>query len=160
MSKVKLISTQVHDDAIVLVFLKFEEITTGLSKIIDKLNALPLEEIVQDARQTFSHLNAIVSDPALTKVAALANEALISIENLSSNLDADSVPALNTALAKAEDTLQSAQSLIGPNAPVGREFNRLIIELAEAARAVRLMADYLERHPEAMLYGKGDGNSR
>jgi paraquat-inducible protein B len=29
--------------------------------------------------------------------------------------------------------------------------------LSAAARSFRLMADYLERHPEALIRGKGDG---
>jgi paraquat-inducible protein B len=32
-------------------------------------------------------------------------------------------------------------------------------ELAAAARSVRLVADYLERHPEALLKGKAGGDS-
>jgi hypothetical protein len=27
-------------------------------------------------------------------------------------------------------------------------------EMAEAARSLRTMADYLEQHPEALIYGK------
>ena len=30
-------------------------------------------------------------------------------------------------------------------------------ESTRAARAIRVLADYLERHPEALLRGKGDG---
>ena len=135
---------------------QFEEITTGVVKVIDKLNALPLDDIGRDFKSIVSQVNTIVSDPELATLVGTANETLNSISDLSNNLNAQSVPALNTALAQAEDTLNSAQLLIGPDAPVGRELNRLIIELAEAARAVRLVADYLERHPEALLYGKGE----
>jgi paraquat-inducible protein B len=29
-------------------------------------------------------------------------------------------------------------------------------ELSDAARSLRVLADYLERHPEALLRGKGE----
>ena len=135
---------------------QFDEITTGLAKIIDRINALPLEAIGNDIQKAFANLNGLVSDPELTKTAGLLNDSLTSVKALSGSLNAESVPALNSALVNVVSTLDSAQSLIGPDAPFGRELNNLIVELAEAARAVRLVADYLERHPESMLYGKGD----
>ncbi len=134
---------------------QFDEITTGLAKIIDRVNALPLEAIGKDVQRVFGKLNDLVSDPELNKTAHLVNELLVSVRSLSGNLSTESVPALNTALVNVVSTLDSAQSLIGPDAPLGRELNRLIIDLAEAARAVRLVSDYLERHPESLLYGKG-----
>ena len=33
--------------------------------------------------------------------------------------------------------------------------NRLLLELQDAARAVEALADYLERHPDAIVFGKG-----
>ncbi len=134
---------------------QFDEITTGLAKIIDSVNALPLEAIGKDVQRVFGKLNDLVSDPELNKTAHLLNELLVSVRVLSGDLSRESVPALNTALVNVVTVLDSAQSLMGPDAPLGRELNRLIIELAEAARAVRLVSDYLERHPESLLYGKG-----
>jgi paraquat-inducible protein B len=29
-------------------------------------------------------------------------------------------------------------------------------ELSDAARAIRLLVDYLERHPDSIIYGKGN----
>ena len=133
---------------------QLEEITTGLAKFIEKVNDLPLEAIGRDIRQAVAGINTLVNDPELAKISGVANETLASIEQLTKNLQVESVPALNEALFKAGDTLNSVQALIGPDAPVGRELSRLIVELAEAARAVRLVADYIERNPEAVLYGK------
>ena len=35
-------------------------------------------------------------------------------------------------------------------------FNRTLIEVGAAARSFRDLSDYLERHPEALLRGKGE----
>jgi paraquat-inducible protein B len=46
---------------------------------------------------------------------------------------------------------------MGNTAPTGTDLPRLMRELTEAARSVRGLADYLDRHPEALLRGrKGD----
>jgi len=33
-------------------------------------------------------------------------------------------------------------------------------EVEKAARSLRILTDYLERHPEALLGGKGDGGGK
>ena len=135
---------------------QLDEITTGLAKIVDKINTFPIDKIGRNLEQIVTKVNRLVSDPELASTVSLLNESLTSIKSLSGNLNEQSVPALNAALTQAEDTLGAAHMLIGPDAPVGRELSRLMIELSEAARAVRQVADYLERHPEALIYGKED----
>jgi paraquat-inducible protein B len=33
---------------------------------------------------------------------------------------------------------------------------RLLVELTDATRSIKALTDYLERHPEALIKGKGD----
>jgi len=44
---------------------------------------------------------------------------------------------------------------IEPNAPMAVDIGNALEELAVAARSIRTLTDYLERHPESLLYGKG-----
>ncbi len=67
----------------------------------------------------------------------------------------------NTTLASGEATFEqvrrtadSADRLVRPDAPIMTELNTALRELTGAARSLRVMADYLERHPEALLRGK------
>ncbi len=53
-----------------------------------------------------------------------------------------------------EGVAVAVDSLIAEDSPTRAELESLIAELAEAARSVRLLADYLERHPEAFIQGK------
>jgi paraquat-inducible protein B len=46
--------------------------------------------------------------------------------------------------------------LLGPNAPVQLELRNALQEVARAARGVRVLADYLERNPGALIRGKGN----
>ena len=62
---------------------------------------------------------------------------------------------LNKAISEADDTLQTVKGMFAADAPLSQEMQHTLIELAEAARSLRVLADYLERHPEALLKGKG-----
>ena len=52
--------------------------------------------------------------------------------------------------------MATANSVLGEGAPVVYNLNRLLIDLQETARAVEALADYLERHPDAIVFGKGN----
>ncbi len=43
---------------------------------------------------------------------------------------------------------------MGPNSTLYTQLNELLSQLADAAQSIRLLADYLERHPEALISGK------
>jgi paraquat-inducible protein B len=62
---------------------------------------------------------------------------------------------LNKAISQADNTLQTVEHMFAADAPMSQEMQRTLIELAEAARSLRVLADYLDRHPEALLRGKG-----
>ena len=57
-------------------------------------------------------------------------------------------------LDSAHGTLDSANGIIQPNSVQIEKLNTTLQELTRAARSVRVLADYLERHPEALLRGK------
>jgi paraquat-inducible protein B len=54
----------------------------------------------------------------------------------------------------APSALDSANRLIAPNSVLAADLANTLQEVSRAARAVRVLADYLERHPEALLRGK------
>ena len=51
--------------------------------------------------------------------------------------------------------LVSADDLVARDSDTTIELRRALRELADAARAARLLADHLERNPEDLLRGKG-----
>ena len=57
-------------------------------------------------------------------------------------------------LASARGTLDNAGKVIEPNSPLSAELGSTLQEVSRAARALRVLADYLERHPEALIRGK------
>ena len=51
-------------------------------------------------------------------------------------------------------TLIAAESLVSEDSNTRYNLDTTLEELAAAARSVRLMADYLEQNPDALLKGK------
>jgi paraquat-inducible protein B len=68
---------------------------------------------------------------------------------------------MDTTLVSAQGTLSSARgtvdntsNLTGPNSSQIQQLDSTLQEVSRAARSLRVLADYLERHPEALVRGK------
>lgn len=57
--------------------------------------------------------------------------------------------------SQLEKTLASADGIVSRDSRTVRDFNQLLKEVNDTARAVRGLANTLERNPEALLFGKG-----
>ena len=83
-----------------------------------------------------------------------------SVAGLLKNLDKtvtnlnQTVTSTRGTLTNADTLLNSANQLIEPNSVLDAELNVMLLEGGDAARALRVLADYLERHPEALIRGK------
>lgn len=89
-------------------------------------------------------------DDTLTRLDKVTQEAAPDIQSL--------LKSLRDTADSAQSTLNTLQSLMGSTAPAGADLPRLVRELTEAARSVRGLADYLDRHPEAILRGRRGGD--
>jgi paraquat-inducible protein B len=63
--------------------------------------------------------------------------------------------AATAASQEAQRTLGAAEGVIGKDSPMKYQLTRSLEEFSAAARSIRVLAEYLERHPEALLSGKG-----
>ncbi len=66
-----------------------------------------------------------------------------------------SVGAVEAAMDQAKNTLVSINDFVDEYADSRQKLNRALDEIAAAAQSVDSLADYIERHPEAILRGKG-----
>jgi paraquat-inducible protein B len=73
-----------------------------------------------------------------------------------SSLDLTLVSA-RSSLASTETTMDNANSIVEPNSIQGQRLENTLREVSRAARSVRVLADYLEQHPESLLCGKSGG---
>ncbi|MFH1991687.1 MAG: MlaD family protein [Pseudomonadota bacterium] len=133
-----------------------ETIATGLARLIDRLDKLPIEQIGQDLQDAVQGTGRLVNSPELQKALHSLNEALKQVNELAANLNTDTAPAVGTTLEQTRKTLAAVEKVLGSDSSLNQEARRALEELAAAAGAIRTLADYLERHPEALLRGKGN----
>lgn len=63
--------------------------------------------------------------------------------------------ATRAALQQANQTLKDIQGTTGQGSVLHYELTKTLQSLSSAAASIRVLADYLERHPESLLRGKG-----
>ena len=69
-------------------------------------------------------------------------------------LNAEVTPELEGTLRDARRALSNADSVLSADAPLQRQTQDALTQLAAAARSLHELADYLERHPESIVRGK------
>ena len=129
---------------------KMENIELQLKSILAKLDKVPVEEIGNDLKKTLDALEKTLqsADRTLTRVdAETLPEAKKTLEDLRR-----AVTAAERVLSNTDNTL------LGPDAPAQQELRDALQEIARSARAIRLLADTLERNPETLLRGKTKEN--
>jgi paraquat-inducible protein B len=125
---------------------ELQGIEQSLTNIVQKLEKLPLEAIGKDVRKMLVTLNQTLADA----------------DKLVKRFNTDLVPETKGAIVEARRALEAAERtfssadkvFLGPDAPVQQEFRDALQELASAARALRVLVDFLERHPDSLLKGK------
>jgi paraquat-inducible protein B len=77
----------------------------------------------------------------------------VDLQKAITQLDKTLVTAQGT-LVVAQGTFDNTTSLTGPNSSQVEQVDSTLQEVSRAARSLRVLADYLERHPEALIRGK------
>src|SRR5215813_2907316 len=125
-----------------------QDIEAKLTNIVAKLDKLPLDAIGDDLRKTLVSLDQTLRD---------AGQAV-------NRIDADVTPGLKTTLDDVRRAIGAADrvlnntdaTLVGRDAPAQQDLRDALQEITRAARSLRVLADYLERHPESLIRGKSD----
>ena len=116
----------------------FDALQKQLTNIVAKLDKVPFEEIGNELR-----------------------DALHSTRLLLGKLDNEIAPQARAMLEQAQRSLQTLDRSLAEDSPLQRGAGHTLDEVARAAQSLRALADYLSRHPEALIRGKrGDRAAR
>lgn len=121
-----------------------------------------LNRTLEDVRGLIAHLDGKIDglsrgmEGALREGQALAHNLNTRVEPLS-GASTQALTSLTATLTHAQGALANVEDLTGDR---NSALNGALREVAEAARAVRALADSLERHPEALLYGRKRAEER
>ena len=98
------------------------------------------------------------AEERVEKVSDSLEATLSAVRTLADSIDKQVMPLASSARAtldQATHTLKATESLVAEDSHTRYNLDTTLEELAAAARSVRLMADYLEQNPDALLKGKG-----
>lgn len=144
---------------------KPEQALTHLNQAVNEARLL-LKELNQDlppliatARATLADYQAlaVATREQIEQLAPVLQRAAINTAELTEHLQGEWIPLTRSARAALDQgtrTLQSLDALVATDSPTRYRIEQLLRESTAAARSIRVLADYLERHPEALLKGK------
>ena len=131
-----------------------DELRRTVTDVLAEIRRLPLDKIAYELLETLEGTNRFANSPELIESVQTLNETLEDIQKLTRDVDQTVV----SLASSAEDTLAAARNAMkigDPNSPAAVNLNNALKELSAAARSIRALAEYLERHPEALVHGKG-----
>jgi paraquat-inducible protein B len=117
-----------------------EAITERVTRIIDKVDRVPIESIGKNLDEVLLTLSGTLGE--MEQLAGSANE--------------DLLPSIIASLAQLETALGSADSMLSSDSVVAQELEKLISDLSKAASSFKGLAERLEEHPEELLRGKSE----
>ncbi len=111
------------------------ELQPQIASIVQKISKIPFDDIGTNLQQTLK-----VATQAISQLTPEAQQALAEVRK---------------TLAKTQATLENLdRNVADPGAPLQRNVEDTMLELQRASRSFRVLADYLQQHPEALLRGK------
>jgi paraquat-inducible protein B len=137
-------------------------ITAAVADIATKLDRIPFEDIGNNLNDTLQSLKDTVGGAEMKNSVATLSKTMTELNQLVHEAHTDLTPALarlpviagelQTAVEYARAALGSEG--YGANSNVQRNLARMIDQMSDTARTVRLLADFLDHHPEAVIRGR------
>ncbi|MFC5475732.1 intermembrane transport protein PqiB [Paraherbaspirillum soli] len=115
-----------------------DEVQAQIAEIARKLSKVPFDQIGSDLQKTLGTLN----------------RTLTTTEQLVQHLNSDVAPEMTAAMKDVRKTLNAAERTLSSDAPLQQDIRQTLQELTRSAASLRVLTDYLERHPESLIRGK------
>lgn len=129
-----------------------------------QIDGVDLKGVVEQWKKTGAQVEAMAANPEIRKTFDNLNAALADVRATVAKLDAQIAPTSQefaTTMAEAKKTLAdfstaagAAQGFIASQSGLGGELAGTLAQLNEAAEAIKRLAEYLERNPNALITGR------
>ncbi|SDS83141.1 paraquat-inducible protein B [Halopseudomonas litoralis] len=114
----------------------FDKLQEQLQAVVDKLSKVPFESMANNIDGSLSELR---------KTMEQVNNGVL--------------PQLQRTLERSEQTLESANQAMADGSPQRQQVGDALEEAQRAMRSVRVLTDYLSRHPESLIRGRGNAEA-
>ena len=139
-----------------------DELRQSLEGVLKRLEDAPVAETIVQLRETLEAIEDLARNPRIPELLARLDESIGELGELTDVAQGE-LAAVSTGIAdmstSVQETLDEArlalvaiQEMLGEGRVVHYEAMR---DVAAAMRAIRVLAEYLEEHPEALVAGKG-----
>lgn len=108
-----------------------DKLQEQLQSVVDKISKLPLDQI-----------------------AANLDGSLVELQKTMKKVNGEVLPQLRDTLAQTQKTVTSANDSFAEESPQRQQFGQAMDEVQRTARSVRVLTDFLSRHPEALIRGR------
>jgi paraquat-inducible protein B len=119
--------------------------------------AADVDAILQSLQNTLHHIDAATAGPALGNAVKNLDATLSHLEQITRDVQPQLKPLIASLKATADAAqvaAQSASGTLGPDGVLATQLPGLLQQVNDAARSLRELADFLQRHPEALLNGR------
>ncbi len=145
--------------------------TTALRAVqgLDQLlNSPDLKGLVVESRTLIEDLRELthMMNQELVPLVSDIGDTVRDAQDLVRNIDDQVAPVSSSfkeiadsariSLKQTQQTIATIQGIAGKSATLPYQLTQTLKELTSAMRSIRTLADYLERHPEALIQGKDD----
>jgi paraquat-inducible protein B len=135
-----------------------DDLASQADQVLTKVNRIPVAAIGENLKVVTGQLARLVSSPKVNDTLTHLNSSLVQLDLMLSQVEPQIGPLvskLNEAAGEVASISTAAKQLLnGDGAPQDSSLPEAIRQLNETARSIRTLADYLDRHPEALIRGK------
>jgi len=168
--------TPLDRSAVIHGFPEMPTVRSGFSELTERIQSLSLEELVTKAQKMIVSLDRLLNSPDLAGALEGLNHGIGDLRELVATTQRDvdhvarrfegtldevdtTLASVRTTMADARtalDTASESLSFAAEDSPLRYELQEALTEMTAAAKSVRVLAEYLERNPDALLRGKAE----
>ncbi|MGR9074070.1 MAG: MlaD family protein [Gammaproteobacteria bacterium] len=158
--------THADDDMMELPSIKSsgEELHNTITEALSDFRKVPFEKLFNDFQKTLRNIEVLTGSKetldGLKSLSQTLEKANMMMQTLNDGagplLDKmqKTVVATESAMQQVKSTFEAIETVANPDSLVAQNLENALEELTRAARSGRVLLDYLERHPEALIKGK------
>jgi len=143
----------------------FGSIAQSVERFLNKLDKVDIDKLSLELIKTLEGTSKIFNGPELQGTLEELQSSLqvfrgilqkVNNSNLQETINSGHVvmEKITETMGTFDETLTEASSVLKPNSPLQYNIIKLSGELEETARSIRSLVDTLERHPQALIFGK------
>lgn len=139
-------------------------LTQAVGRTLENLSAVDFADLAGKVGKLADSLRTLSDSPDVGQATKDLAAAMASLNRLSTALESQTGPLADDLKATAEEARRTLNQLgraadnLGdlakPGGATRLQLDQSLQDLGEAAQAIKALADYLDRHPEALLRGK------